>query len=51
MTMKCIANSSENFKTINFKFKSMKYSFELLDICNFLNGSLANYYYYKTSFS
>ena len=42
MTMKCIGNSSEHFKTINFKFKSMKYSFKLLDICNFLKGSLAN---------
>ena len=36
MTMNCIGNSCENFKTINFKFKTMKYSFKLLDICNFI---------------
>ena len=40
MTMKCIGNSSEQFKSIEFKFKNMKYSFKLLDICNFLKGSL-----------
>ena len=42
MTMNCIGNSCENFKTINFKFKNMKYSFKLLDICNFAKGSLSN---------
>ena len=41
MTMNCIGNSCENFKTINFKFKNMKYSFKLLDICNFIKGSLS----------
>ena len=41
MTMKCIGNSSESFKMINFKFKNMKYSFKLLDICNFIKGSLS----------
>ena len=40
MTMKCIGNSCEQFKSIEFKFKNMKYSFKLLDICNFLKGSL-----------
>ena len=40
MTMKCIGNSSELFKCIEFKFKNMKYTFKLLDICNFLKGSL-----------
>ena len=40
MTMKCIGNSSESFKMIDFKFKNMKYSFKLLDICNFIKGSL-----------
>ena len=40
MTMKCIGNSSEQFKSVEFKFKNMKYSFKLLDICNFLKGSL-----------
>ena len=38
MTMKCIGNSCEQFKSI--EFKNMKYSFKLLDICNFLKGSL-----------
>ena len=42
MTMKCIGNSSENFKSVNFKFKNMRYSFKLLDICNFLKGSLSS---------
>ena len=42
MTMNCIGNSCENFKSINFKFKNMKYSFKLLDICNFLKGSLSS---------
>ena len=41
ITMNCIGNSCENFKTINFKFKNMKYSFKLLDICNFVKGSLS----------
>ena len=26
---------------INFKFKNMKHSFKLLDICNFIQGSLS----------
>ena len=41
MTMKCIGNSSESFKMIDFKFNNMKYSFKLLDICNFMKGSLS----------
>ena len=41
MAMKCIGNSCEQFKSIEFKFKSMKYSFKLLDICNFLKASLS----------
>ena len=41
MTMKCIGNSCESFKTIDFKFRNMKYSFKLLDICNFIKGSLS----------
>ena len=40
MTMKCIGNSSEQFKSVEFKFKNMKYSFKLLDIYNFLKGCL-----------
>ena len=42
LTIKCIGNSCENFKSINFKFKDMKYSFKLLDICNFLKRSLSS---------
>ena len=41
MTMKCIGNSSESFKMIDFKFKNMKYYFKLLDISNFIKGSLS----------
>ena len=41
MTMNCIGNSCESFKSIDFRFKNMKYSFKLLDICNFIKGSLS----------
>ena len=41
MTLNCIDNSCESFKMISFKFKKMKYSFKLLDICNFIKGSLS----------
>ena len=41
MTISCIGNSSEQFKSIEFKFKNMKYSFKLLDISNFIKGSLS----------
>ena len=41
MTLNCIANSCESFKMIDFKFKNSKYSFKLLDICNFVKGSLS----------
>ena len=41
ITLNCIGNSCESFKMINFKFKNMKYSFKLLDICNFVKGSLS----------
>ena len=41
MTLNCIGNSCECFKMIDFKFKNMKYSFKLLDICNFVEGSLS----------
>ena len=40
ITLKCIGNTCESFKMIHFKFKNMKYSFKLLDICNFVKGSL-----------
>ena len=41
MTMNCIGNSCESFKSIDFKFKNMKYGFKLLDISNFIKGSLS----------
>ena len=41
MTLNCIGNSCESFKMIDLKFKNMKYSFKLLDICNFIKGSLS----------
>ena len=41
ITISCIGNSSERFKSIEFKFKNMKYSFKLLDISNFIKGSLS----------
>ena len=42
ITINCIGNSSEQFKSIDFKFKNMKYSFRLLDISNFIKGSLSS---------
>ena len=42
MTLNCIGNSCESFKMIDFKFKNMKYNFKLLDICNFVKGSLSD---------
>ena len=41
MTLNCIGNSYESFKMIDFKLKNMKYSFKLLDIYNFIQGSLS----------
>ena len=41
MTLNCIGNSCKSFKMIDFKFKNMKYSFKLLDICNFIKSSLS----------
>ena len=41
MTLNCLGNSCESFKMIDFKFKKMKYSFKLLDICNFIKGTLS----------
>ena len=42
ITISCIGNSSEQFKSIEFKFKNMKYCFKLLDISNFIKGSLSS---------
>ena len=41
ITLNCIGNSCESFKMIDFKFKNIKYSFKLLDVCNFIKGSLS----------
>ena len=41
MSLNCIGNSCESFKMIDFKFKNMKYSFKLLDICNFIKVSFS----------
>ena len=41
MTLNCIGNSCESFKMIEFKFKNMKHNFKLLDISNFIEGSLS----------
>ena len=42
MALNCVCNSCESFKMIDFKFKNIKYSFKLLDICNFVKGSLSD---------
>ena len=47
MTLNCIGNSCESFKMIDFEFKKMKYSFKLLDICNFVKGSLSFKFKFK----
>ena len=40
VTLNVIGNSCESFKMIDFKFKKIKYSLRLLDMCNFIKGSL-----------
>ena len=42
VTLNCIGHSCESFKMIDFKFKKLKYSLKLLDICNFIKGSLSD---------
>ena len=41
VSLNCIGNSCESFKIIDFKFKKIKYSLKLLDMCNFIRGSLS----------
>ena len=41
VNLNCIGNSCESFKMIDFKFKKLKYSLKLLDMCNFIKGSLS----------
>ena len=41
VTLNVIGNSCESFKMIDFKFKKLKYSLKLLDMCNFIKESLS----------
>ena len=41
VSLNCIGNSCESFKMIDFKFKKIKYSLKLLDMCDFIKGSLS----------
>ena len=41
VTLNAIGNSCESFNMIDFKFKKLKYSLKLLDMCNFIKGSLS----------
>ena len=41
VTLNVIGNSYESFKMIDFKFKKLTYSLKLLDMCNFIKGSLS----------
>ena len=41
VSLNCIGNSCESLKMIDFKFKKIKYSLKLLDMCNFIKGSLS----------
>ena len=40
VTLNCIGNSCESFKMIDFKSKKSKYCLKILDMCNFIKGSL-----------
>ena len=40
VTLNVIGNSCESFKMIDFKFKKIKYSLKLFDMCKFIKGSL-----------
>ena len=40
VTLNVIRNSCESFKMIDFIFKKIKYSLKLLDMRNFIKGSL-----------
>ena len=40
VTLNVIGKSCESFKIIDFNFIKLKYSLKLLDICNFIKGSL-----------
>ena len=40
VNLNVIGSSCESFKMIDFKFKKIKYSLRILDMCNFIKGSL-----------
>ena len=40
VTLNVIGNSCESFTMLDFKFKKIKYSLKLLDMCNCIKGSL-----------
>ena len=40
VNLNVIGNYCESFKMIDFEFKKIKYSLKLLDMCNFIKGSL-----------
>ena len=41
VNLNVIGNSCESFKMIDFKFRKIKYSLKLLDMCNFIKRSLS----------
>ena len=41
VTLNCIGNSCESFKMIDLNFKKLKHSLKLLDMRNFIKGSLS----------
>ena len=41
VTLNCIGNFCESFEMIDFKFRKLKYGLRLLDVCNFITGSLS----------
>ena len=42
ISISCIGKTSEHFKSIELNFKKMKYSYKMLDVSNFIKGSLAD---------
>ena len=41
VNLNVIGNSCKSFKMIDFKFKKIRYSLKLLDMCNFIKGSFS----------
>ena len=42
ISISCVGKSVEHFKSVEFKFKNLKYSYKMLDISNFIKGSLGD---------